>query len=85
MVRASGVHVAQSPRHGLLQCLQSTRERSPSRLADQQMHVLGRDHVSCDLESVLAARLLQGDFKQSRGVWRGQQRPALVATDGDEM
>jgi hypothetical protein len=47
--------------------------------------VLGHDHVSADIEPVPTAHALQFNFDQIPGLRRGQQRLAMVITEGNEM
>src|SRR5271157_3211799 len=69
----------------LLDGLHGAGQRSVLRLADQQMHVLGHDHVTDEIEVVSPSALFQRDFKQMHRTWTCQQRLTLVATEGDEV
>ena len=55
------------------------------RLADQQMNVLGHDHVAEDGELILLSHLLQNSEKQVAPPRTAEQRLALATTAGDEM
>lgn len=55
------------------------------RFADQQMKMLGHDHVSHDDELVPLPCLLQELKKEIAPRRRAQQRPPMVTATGDEM
>src|SRR5271157_6417479 len=69
----------------LLDGLHGAGQRSVLRLADQQMHVLGHDHVTDEIEVVAPSALFQRDFKQVHRARTGQQWVTLIATEGDEV
>ncbi len=55
------------------------------RLTDQQVHVLGHDHVSDNREVISPTHLFQHVQEQIAVASAPQQRQALVATGGDEV
>jgi hypothetical protein len=67
------------------QSLHHRRRRTLLRFADQQMKVLGHDHVAEDDELIPLSYLLQNSEKQVAPPRTAEQRLALVTTAGDEM
>jgi len=56
-----------------------------SRFADQQMNVLGHDHVTGNDELIAPANLLQHSQQQVTTASRAEQRLSLITTASDEM
>src|SRR5713101_5352211 len=75
----------QPPRNALFQDLQDGRRRSFGWLADQQMNVLGHDHVSDQREVKTAPHLAKDLYERVSRTNRAEQRQAAVATACDEM
>src|SRR5271157_4194029 len=75
----------QPSRNRLFDGLHRAGQRSVFRFADQQMHVLGHDHIADYIEVVASPALFQRDFKQMHRAGARQQRLTLVATEGDEV
>jgi hypothetical protein len=72
-------------REALLDDLQDGGGVAHLGFADQEMEVLGHDHVSQDDEAILLASFFQDAQEEIATVGRAQPRPALVATTGDEV
>jgi hypothetical protein len=81
---ASGKRPQLTP-HVLLEHLNRQRQLAPLGLADQQVHVLGHDHVSAHVEPVPLPNPLQRPFEDPTRLRRSQQGSAMVATEGDEV
>src|SRR5258708_7009548 len=69
----------------LLQYLHDRGWSSTIRFADQQMNVLGHDHVSDDDETAAHAHLLQDFEKQIPPADGPQQRSLVITARGDEV
>ena len=76
---------AQPPRNALFQDLQDGRRRSFGWLADQQMNVLGHDHVSDQRKVKPAPHLAKDLYECVSRTDRAEQRQAAVATACDEV
>jgi len=76
---------AQAARNALLQNLNHGRRRTFGRLADEQMDVLGHDHVAHQRESIAVARFAENPDERVPGANRAQKRQAPIAGEGDEM
>ena len=55
------------------------------RFADQEVNVLGHDHVTDDHELIAPAHLLQHSEQQVTTARRAEQRLPAITTAGDEM
>ena len=64
---------AQATRHALLQDLHDGGRSALGRLADEQVNVVGHDHVARERESVAVAHLTQNLYKRILGARRGKQ------------
>ena len=62
----------QPPRHALLQRLERIGQRFFLRLAQQQMHVLGHDHIAVHAKPERVADALQGVLEDSPGRSRAE-------------
>ena len=69
----------ESTRNPLLQGLDCASEHVPLRLAEQQMHMFGHDHVAINREPESASHALQGQFEGWFRAWLIQQRQAMIA------
>jgi len=71
--------------YALLQNLHYFRGRGIRRFADEQMNVLGHDHVASKLELIAVAHFTE-DFDESiSGPHGGEERQTPVATVSDEV
>ena len=77
------LNFAQLPRNILLQHLHRDRQLRPLRLRDQQVNMLGHDHVSRNVKPVPLARPLQRLLKDVAGSRYPQARRALVTAKGE--
>ena len=75
----------QLPRGLLLQHLQGHGQLFDRRLADQQMHMLGHEHISRNHQAVASAHLLQGVLEAGVSRLVVEQRPPSIATEGEEV
>ena len=55
------------------------------RLGQEEMHMLGQDHISDDDNSVADSRLFEDAQEEVATLRRAQQRTPLVTTAGDEV
>ena len=69
----------------LLQNLQHGRRRPDFRLADQNVEVLGHDHVADNLKPILPPNLLEDSQENIARTPTSQKRCAFVATAGNEV
>ena len=72
-------------RDTLLQRLDGNGQRFAARLAEQQMYVVGHDHVSIDAEQVVAADSFQRGFEDSARCGIREMQAAMPAGKRDEM
>ncbi len=75
----------QAARDALLQYLHHCRWRSPGRFANQQMDVLGHDHISHQRHAAAIAHLVENPNKGILRPGRTQQRQSPVTTERDEV
>jgi len=61
------------------------REIAALGFAEQQMNVLGHNHVANDYETVTAAHLFHDFEKQIAILWRAEQSASPIATGRDEV
>src|SRR5713226_7830794 len=71
--------------HPLLERLQHHRRRRFRRLADQQVHVIGHDHITHQQKLVPFANRSQRAHKQVSRANRSQQRQPSVTTEGHKV
>jgi hypothetical protein len=62
-----------------------TVEGASLRFADQQMNVLGHDHIADHYEAIALAYFFQNAEKQIAAAARGQPRLAMVAAASEEV
>ncbi len=87
LVRIGGVaRLAQeTPCESLFDGLHDKRWVAALGFAEQEMYVLGHNHVTYDDKTIALADLLQ-DLEKQIAIWRAaEQWTALVATRGDEV
>jgi len=76
---------AKPPRYALLQDLHEGGGSACCWLADEQVDVIGHEHVTCQGKAVAVAHLAQNFDEQIFGVSRGKQGQPPVATARDEV
>ena len=76
---------AQAARDALLQHLNHSGRRAFGRFADEQVYVLGHDHVAHQGEPVAVARLAKNLDEGVSGANGAQKRQSPIACEGDEM
>jgi hypothetical protein len=69
----------------LLQHLEGNRERTSFRFAEQQVDVLGHDHIAGDEQTIPNPDPLQRLLEHALGLRTCQQRLTTIATKSDEM
>jgi hypothetical protein len=55
------------------------------RFTQQQMNMLGHNHVAVNAQSVTATHSLEGDLESSAACFSDKQMTAMVAAESDEM
>lgn len=75
----------QAARDALFQRLQRLRQALALRLVEQQVNVLGHDHVSVDAETVVAAHSLEGAHESVAGGVVIEIGLSAVAAEGQEV
>jgi hypothetical protein len=75
----------QTPRHALLQRLESIGEHTALGFADQQVNMLGHDHIPVDAKPETASHTLQRGLENSLGGVGCEQRPPMITGECDEV
>ena len=75
----------QTPGYVLLQHLQRDGKFGSLRLSQQQMNVLGQNHISGNVKAIPLAGIFEGFLKQVASVRGGQSGHARIATECNEM
>ena len=76
---------SQAARKSLLEDLDNLRGSNTSTLAEEQVDVFWHDHVADQSEAVASADFLENLRSKIPGAGGGQERPSLVAAEGDEV
>jgi superfamily I DNA and RNA helicase len=75
----------QTPRKTLFQSVHHDRRIAALRFAEEQMHVLGHDHITDNDKTIATADLLQHLEKEIAILPATQQRASLITTGGDKV
>ncbi len=75
----------QAPRHALLQRLESIGEHAALGFVDQQVNMLGHDHISVNAKSETAPHTFEGELEDSLGGVGGEQRSPMITGECDEV
>ena len=75
----------QAPGYVLFQQLQRDGKSGSLRLSQQQMNVLGQNHISGNVKAIPLAGIFEGFLKQVASVRGGQSGRASIATECNEM
>ena len=76
---------AQAARHALLQDLHDGGRSALGRLAEEQVNVVGHDHIARERKPVTVADFTQNLHKQILGARRGQQGQPPVTAARNEV